>query len=138
MLKGRFLGIAQNIGDAFCFFIFTHPEDVDTTSPQVLARSIIRRRYAMDEAPVVETNNSAPASLLLIYKSDGITLLDDWIPSCTDDDHLNNIVADDNLSRAVLSDGGGGHSSSIPIGMSEETACESSLVKVYGPTTKRP
>ena len=46
MNKGRFLGIAENVGDAFCFLILTEPPgDTDgTTSPQVLARSIIRRR----------------------------------------------------------------------------------------------
>ena len=45
MLKGRFLGIAQNVGDAFCFLILTQPEGDAAPAPQVLARSVIRRRY---------------------------------------------------------------------------------------------
>ena len=45
MLDGRFLGIAQNIGDAFCFLILTEPEGEDDSAPQVLARSVIRKRY---------------------------------------------------------------------------------------------
>jgi hypothetical protein len=64
MMKGRFLGIAQNIGDAFCFLILlTQPEsDAEQASPQVLARSVVRRRYAKDEAPVVATVRSSPAT----------------------------------------------------------------------------
>ena len=46
MLKCRFLGIAPNIGDAFCNLILTSPDDAtETRPPQVLARSVIRRRY---------------------------------------------------------------------------------------------
>jgi hypothetical protein len=42
MLKGRLLGIGQNVGDAFCFLILTQPESDSDSSPQVLARSVIR------------------------------------------------------------------------------------------------
>ena len=45
MLKGRFLGIPQNVGDAFCFLILTQPEHDDEAQPQVLACSVIRKRY---------------------------------------------------------------------------------------------
>ncbi len=44
MLKARFLGIAQNIGDAFCFLILTQPEGEDESLPQVLERFVIRKR----------------------------------------------------------------------------------------------
>jgi hypothetical protein len=27
MLHGRFLGIAKNVGDAFCFLVLTNPND---------------------------------------------------------------------------------------------------------------
>lgn len=43
MLKGRFLGIAQNVGDAFCYLILSQPDDdSERAIPQVLARSVIR------------------------------------------------------------------------------------------------
>jgi hypothetical protein len=42
MLKGHFLGVAQNIGDAFCFLILTQPEADDKSLPQVLAQSVER------------------------------------------------------------------------------------------------
>ena len=40
--------------------------------------------------------------------------------------------------NVVLTDDGGTQSSDIPIGMLEETAFQSCLVEVYGPSTKRP
>jgi hypothetical protein len=43
MLKGRFLGFAPNVGDAFCFLIMTVPDDKDEI-PRVLARSVIKSR----------------------------------------------------------------------------------------------
>lgn len=141
MLKGRFLGIAQNVGDAFCFLILTIPEDGDETSSQVLARSVVRRRFASEEAPVVANLRSAPDSFI-IYKSDGVTPLDDWLPSSTDDDQLDDIVSpeearlpalrgnDDDVGETFLSD--------LPMGVSEESAFESSLAEVYGPSVKRP
>ena len=44
MLRGRFLGIAQNVGDAFCFLILTVPDPESNEVPQVLSRSVIRSR----------------------------------------------------------------------------------------------
>jgi hypothetical protein len=41
MLRGRFLGIAKNVGDAFCFLVLTNPDD--TNKPQqVIARTVVR------------------------------------------------------------------------------------------------
>ncbi len=77
MLKGRFLGVAQNIGDAFCFLILTQPEGDDDSSPQVLARSVIRRRYPR-ELPSSFESGSNPTGLTF-YRNDGITPLDDPI-----------------------------------------------------------
>ena len=134
MMKGRFLGIAQNIGDAFCFLILTQPEDGDFTSPQVLARSVVRRRYIREEAPVVATSRSAPESLL-IYKSDGKTPLDDWLPQSDTDDQLSDIVTTED---SFAPGGDDGRLSNDAIGMTEVEAFESGLVEVYGPPTKRP
>ena len=134
MLKGRFLGIAQNIGDAFCFLILTQPEDGDTTSSQVIARSVVRRRFAREEAPVVESGNT-PASLV-IYKSDGITPLEDWTPSSELDDQIDDIID----AAELLRGGNDKHQqeSHDVIGMTEEDAFESGMVEVYGPSAKRP
>jgi hypothetical protein len=134
MLKGRFLGIAQNIGDAFCFLILTQPEDGDTTSPQVIARSVLRRRFAREEALVVESNNT-PASLV-IYKSDGITPLEDWTPSSETNDQI-----DDIIDLAALLRGGNeqmNQETNDVVGMTEEEAFESGMVEVYGPSATRP
>jgi hypothetical protein len=41
MLCGWFLGIAKNVGDAFCFLVLTDPND--TKKPQqVIARMVVR------------------------------------------------------------------------------------------------
>ena len=67
MMKGRFLGVAQNIGDAFCFLVLTQPEGDDDSAPQVLARSVIRKRYLREESPVVD-DMSLPTPLTF-YRS---------------------------------------------------------------------
>jgi hypothetical protein len=77
MLKGRLLGIGQNVGDAFCFLILTQPESDSDSSPQVLARSVIRLRYTSDESPEDERTCCSSPTLFAIYKSDGVTPLDD-------------------------------------------------------------
>ena len=43
MLRGRFLGIANNVGDAFCYVILTEPDEGSEEIPQVLARLVIRK-----------------------------------------------------------------------------------------------
>ena len=75
MLKGRFMGIAQNVGDAFCYLILTQPEnDSDGETPQVLARSVIRRRYVREESPVIAIDDNSNS--ITFYRSDGVTPLD--------------------------------------------------------------
>jgi hypothetical protein len=60
MLKGRFLGVAPNVGDAFCFLVLTDPEgDGLSELPQVLARSVIRRRFLRSTS----AGNTNPDSL---------------------------------------------------------------------------
>jgi hypothetical protein len=56
MLPGRYLGIAQNTGDAFCFLILTECEDGKPR--QVIARSVVRRRYPRERPPLVEKTRS--------------------------------------------------------------------------------
>lgn len=78
MRKGRFLGIATNVGDAFCFLVLVEP-DTPGGRPQVLARSVVRRRTPDEDErlpPVCERLNSGR---LIFYKSDGVTPLDDVV-----------------------------------------------------------
>jgi hypothetical protein len=134
MLKGRFLEIAQNIGDAFCFLILTQPENGDTTSSQIITRSVVCRQFAHEGAPVVEIGNT-PTSLS-IYKNDGITPLDDWTPSSETDDRIDDII---DATDPILN-GNDSNQQKVNgiIGMTEEDAFESGLVEVYGPSAKRP
>ncbi|KAI2510363.1 hypothetical protein MHU86_4087 [Fragilaria crotonensis] len=114
---------------------------VEAETREVLARSVVRRRFASEEAPVVATLRSTPDSFV-IYKSDGVTPLDDWLPSSPDDDQLDDIVPPDEARLPALrgndDDVGETFLSDLPIGMSEESAFESSLAEVYGPSVKRP
>lgn len=50
MLKGRFLGISPNVGDAFCFRVLTEPDDPSTDAPVVIARSVIRARTEVHQS----------------------------------------------------------------------------------------
>ena len=75
MLKGRFGGIVQNVGDAFCYFILTPPEhNSEGETSQVLARSVIRQCYVQKESPVTDVGDDTNS--LIFYKSDGVTPLD--------------------------------------------------------------
>lgn len=119
MLPGRFLGIATTTGDAFCFLVLTEPED---DSPrQVLSRSVVRKRYAQQEHPVVECSDS----ILKIYKSDGVTLLPD--PDLDSLDPLDDLVRQ-HLDTV-------GDDSTI-----EDTndPLADAIAEVYGPPAKRP
>ena len=134
MLKGRFLGIAQNIGDAFCFMILTQPAGDDTSSPQVLARSVIRRRYAREDPPIVVAATSDLPSLVF-YKCDGVTPLEDVGTSESgNDEPLSDIVAADDdperLCRELFQHHDGDDA--------EETAFEVGIAEVLGPPMKRP
>ena len=72
MLPGRFLGIARNTGDVFCFLVLTNEDNPSAQS--VIARSVIRHQYPREMAPVVEESSR---SSLQFYKSDGHTPLED-------------------------------------------------------------
>ena len=74
MLPGRMVGLASNQGDALCYLVLTEPTDDST--PQVLSRSVVRRRdLTDDDAPLVSSSKDGS---LTFYKSDGVTLLEDY------------------------------------------------------------
>jgi hypothetical protein len=134
MLKGRFLGVAQNIGDAFCFLILTQPDNDDDSSPQVLARSVIRRRYLREEAPIVEPVHNR--STLTFYCNDEVTPLADPSPTATDEEGIDpssDVIANsvDEL-RALLSSPRASGLSQSPDNFDD------GIFEVYGPPTKRP
>jgi hypothetical protein len=139
MLKGRFLGIAQNVGDAFCFLILMQPECDSDSSPLVLARSVIRRQYTSNATPVVERSRSSPTSFA-IYKSDSVTPLDDWVPSSDADDQVGDLISPivDELDLPTTSSAQNGHLSDVPKGMTKEEAFESDIVVIYSPLAKGP
>lgn len=68
MLKGRFVGLAATTGDAFCYLIFTEPDEGSREKPQVLARSVIRKRYPRTDAPIVSHSKD---NKIAFYLSDG-------------------------------------------------------------------
>jgi hypothetical protein len=136
MLKGRFLGIPQNVGDAFCFLILTQPEHDDEAQPQVLACSVIRKRYPREEPPRVRTPSTTSAPLLF-YRSDGVTPLDD--PAQTSgsdkDDIYSDVVAEDSLyptllAQSILPPSSGDIDDSDPF--------DDGILEVYGPLTSQP
>jgi hypothetical protein len=95
MLRGQFLGIVKNVGDAFCFLVLTNPDD--TNKPQqVIARMVVRRRYPRENPPVVEKTYSKK---LNFYKSDGVTPLEEPFPN---DETLPtmDIIAEEQLENA--------------------------------------
>jgi hypothetical protein len=136
MLKGRFLGVAQNVGDAICFLILTQPESDDDSSPQVLARSVIRRRYPREDLPIVESALD-PSAPLTFYKSDGTSPLEDPTVTVTsvDDDLVSDAVAGDPVAlRAELT------SASLPPDgvLADRDDFDDGILEVYGPPTRRP
>ena len=72
MLPGWFVGIARNVGDAFCFLIVIHDDDLD--KHKIIARSVVRRRYPRETPPTVDAREY---NSLNFYKNDGETVLED-------------------------------------------------------------
>jgi hypothetical protein len=127
------LGIAQNIGNAFCFLILTQPEADNNSQPQVLAQSVIRKRYPWELLPVVERNSSATASLTF-YKSDERTPLEDPIPiSASDGEDVYSDVVPDSPSDFLNT------SFTNPDGAPEDQEpYDDGILEVYGPPTTCP
>ena len=75
--------------------ILTQPEGEDESLPQVLARSIIRKRYTRKVAPVADDDTQLPAPSLTFFRNDSTTPLGDPSPfgALADDDQLEDVIA---------------------------------------------
>ena len=127
MLKGRFIGMATNVCDKFCYLILTIPDNSGEQS-QVLARSVVRPRYRAELAPNVFTR--AATQELVFYKHDGKTPLD--TPSEVDLSTTNNPLQQYLLNAEEVDD----------TEMEEQDpplddSFEDSIVAVLGPTSKK-
>ena len=136
MLKGRFLGIAPNIGDAFCFLILSQPDNETEGSPQVLARSVIRRRYPRAEQLLVESADPMSRTpVISFYCNDERTPLSDPSPSDinpVDADPVTDIVAGSvEELRELLSPPSSVALDTLPDDFDD------GIFEVYGPSHKR-
>lgn len=132
MMKGRFLGIAKNVGDAFCYLILSQPEsELDGASPQVLARSVIRRRFPSEQAPVVSHNDTIDS--ITFYKSDGITPLDVLGDDSEENDPITDVVLSTEEEESLRMNTS--MESQTPNGVNPEDLFENGIVEVYGPPT---
>ncbi|KAI2506735.1 hypothetical protein MHU86_7736 [Fragilaria crotonensis] len=136
MLKGRFLGVAPSVGDAFCFLILALPDDENEIStPQVLARSVIRPRYPREDAPDVVPEETAGSGIsLTFYKNDETTVLDDPLPSEEEEGTDGSSVAPaspEELWRGAM------ESSNDSLGAFDDPF-EDRIREVIGPPAKRP
>jgi hypothetical protein len=123
MLRGWFIGIAKNVGDAFCFHVLTDAND--TKKPQqVIARMVVKRCYPQKNPPVVEKTCSKK---LNFYKSDGITPLEE--PFANDKTlPITNIIAEERLENAPETIEDPNDSSVDLLG--------DAIAEVYGPSCK--
>ena len=104
MLPGRFLGIAQNVGDAFCFLVLTEPSTTDIGDNRqrtVLARSVIRSR---DDTVPNDTVPRTPVQLdtVVFLTNDGNTVLQDPPPYPEEDSDARDDVVQQNDSTTPL------------------------------------
>ena len=130
MLPGRFVGIARNVGDAFCYLILTEPED--NSQPQVLARSVVRRRYPREDAPIVVDDAKGT---LRFYKSDRKTRLEPH-----EDDSESKVLLDElktiQEGRAPYSSVHHSHVSQKPDD-DDDKVMAAAILQVSGPPSKR-
>jgi hypothetical protein len=137
MLKGRFLGVAQNVGDAFCFLILTQPEGDNAPTPQVLARSVIRRRYPRGSTDTESHENVSTPLAITFYCNDERTPLPDPPLPDVDDiatDPMMDVVADNPVElRTLLSS----RSETSKI-LQPSDEFEDGILEVFGPPPKRP
>ena len=133
MMKGRSLGFARNVGDAFCYLILTQPEDEsESENPQVLTRSVIRRLYVREETPVAERDNQSDS--IIFYKSDGITPLEAIDEDSEEVDALRDVILPPDEVENLQHTSG----SELSSGSSSDNPFENGIIEVYGPLTKRP
>ena len=149
MLRGRFLGIARNVGDAFCFLILTVPEPESNEVPQVLSRSVIRSRCyddsRIDPTVTVATGSTVngATNTVTFYRSDGRTVLSDpptvrMASTPTTELHeefhdgIDDVVSTD--CDNSLHAGIGSTTTYTTNGDPDISTFEERLVEVYGPT----
>ena len=77
MLKGRYIGLANNACNKFCYLVLTIPEK-DNERSQVLTQSVVRPHYRAERAPIVFTR--IDSEVLEFYKNDRKTPLDENKP----------------------------------------------------------
>ncbi len=129
MLKGRFLGVAQNVGDAFCFLVLTEPEGTESSElPQVLARSVIRRRFLRlgDADPAGQV--SGEGASLSFYLNDESTVLQDPPTDSEECDGVSDIVPPPSETCVAF----------LPNNNDSDDQVDDGVYEVYGPPVKRP
>ena len=135
MFQGRFLGIAPNVGDAFCFLVLTDPEgDGLNKLPQVLARSVIRRRFLRatpaDSADPKLLQESGECATISFYMNDKRTVLQDPPTSTEECDNMDDIIPPPSEPCVA----------SLPgtIDSDFDEPVNDGVYEVYGPPVKRP
>ncbi len=135
MLKGRFLGIAPNVGDAFCFLVLTDPEgDGLDHLPQVLARSVIRRRFLRatpaDSSTDPDLNQeSGECATISFYMNDERTVLQDPPASAEECDNVDDIIPPPSELCVTTS---------TTTDSDLDAPVDDGIYEVYGPPVKRP
>ena len=120
MLKGRFLGFAQNVADSFCYLILTNTIK-EGDKPSILARSVVRPRYR-DEDPPVYTNTDEKK--LIIFKNDKVTPLEDPEPE------IIKMIIDFSAKYTAIEEEG-------PVKRKRDDGFDDNIDEVLGPPTKR-
>ena len=124
MLPRQFIGIAHNVGDAFCFLIVIHDDDPD--HHQVIACSVVQCCFPWEPRPTMDAHDH---NSLKFYKNNGKTVLDDPV----DDSGFS-------LSDHLLPEKSFSHSSLDVVDSSankDDPLCDA-IAEVYGPLTKHP
>ena len=123
MLPRRFIGIARNVGDAFCFLIVIHDDDPDKR--KIIARSVIRHRYPRETPPTVDAREY---NSLKFYKNDGKTGLEDPVDT-----------SGFSLSDHILPEKSFSHSlpDMVDSSADKDDHLRDAIAEVYGPPTKR-
>ena len=123
MLPRRFIGIACNVGDAFCILIVRHDDNPD--EHKVIAQSVVRRQYPQEVPPTLDDREY---NSLKFYKNDGKTILVDPV----DDSGFS-------LSNHLLPEKSISHSLPDMVNSSadKDDPLRDTIAEVYGPPRKR-
>ena len=121
MLKGRFLGFAQNVADSFCYLILTNTSK-EGDKPSILSRSVVRPRYK-DEGPPVYTNTDEKK--LIIFENDKVTPLEDPEPE------IIKMIIDFSANYSAIE-------KEDPVTGKRDDSFNDNIIEVLGSPTKRP